>query len=93
MFKKIILLLFLVLFLVACSSPSYTRTADGMVTAKGGNVALTFGPDGKTVTGETFTAIDGLSWAEKLVLGTSGNTLYPQLLEILRGMSAGGVAK
>ena len=84
---KILLIGSLALALSACSGASYERKVDGSVIAQNGTVTLQYGPDGKTITGETFVPLDQTSWFSKAFSGITG-ALTPaqaQLLQLLQG--------
>jgi uncharacterized protein YcfL len=68
--KTFLMLLLAFILLVGCAS--YTRNMDGSIVAKGGTVVLVYGPDGKTIVGESFTPNN-----------QSGLGL-PQLIELLK---------
>ena len=76
--------------LVGCGgTASYTRDANGVVTATGGSLFLTYGPDGKVIIGESFIPNDPSNFITKMInAGQTGNTLTPAvILQLLQGLT------
>jgi hypothetical protein len=83
---KLLLVLPILLLLVCCGTPSYTRSVDGSIDAKNGTVTMTYQPDGKTLLSESFIPNDQLNWFTKMIGGMSGQidpTKMNQLLQFM----------
>lgn len=74
------------LALMACSTSTYIRQADGAVQAENGTVVLTFQPDGKTVLSESFVPLDQSNWITKAINGMTGAVSAEKMDQILKLM-------